>query len=272
MGDTIAQTWSENVSKFPNDPLLVGVNTPRSGEDSLKLTELMELSTNLQQRVFYLDTTKTSQAQEIISLKKKSRIYADEESLGKEDASKHGRISDIDVNQDIYLVIVHRDELTIDATPLFVKTLIVDYKIYKEGKKNYFQIYRAGGNSQMYLTFSKFLKNFSREDLEVLWRLVNDRFVKTKPVDDMESFLMHTLKTMSEHHVKDNVWKSQQGLTKVKSWKLFDSCGVHCVTMQNILYYLLVEKMYPLTNHILHQMFNNVKLQVDDKLKWLMSF
>ncbi|GJS38358.1 hypothetical protein Tco_0563401 [Tanacetum coccineum] len=33
--------------------------------------------------------------------------------------------------------------------------------------------------------------------------------------------------------------------------------------MQNILYYLLVEKMYPLTKHTLHQMFNDVKLQVD---------
>ncbi|GKE29462.1 hypothetical protein Tco_1444846, partial [Tanacetum coccineum] len=31
----------------------------------------------------------------------------------------------------------------------------------------------------------------------------------------------------------------------------------------NILYYFLVEKMYPLTKHTLHQIFNNVKLQVD---------
>nr|GFA75798.1 hypothetical protein [Tanacetum cinerariifolium] len=30
------------------------------------------------------------------------------------------------------------DDVTINATPLSVKTLIVDYKIYKEGKKNYF--------------------------------------------------------------------------------------------------------------------------------------
>ncbi|GJR02527.1 hypothetical protein Tco_0525511, partial [Tanacetum coccineum] len=28
-------------------------------------------------------------------------------------------------------------------------------------------------------------------------------------------------------------------------------------------YYLLVEKMYPFTKHILHHMFNDVKLQVD---------
>nr|GEW34612.1 hypothetical protein [Tanacetum cinerariifolium] len=41
--------------------------------------------------------------------------------------------------------------------------------------------------------------------------------------------------------------------------------GVHYVSMQNTVYYLLVEKMYPLTNHTLHQMFNNVKLQVDEE-------
>nr|GFA44685.1 hypothetical protein [Tanacetum cinerariifolium] len=70
-----------------------------------------------------------------------------------------------------------------------------------------------------------------------LWRLVKDRFVKTKAGDDMDSFLMHTLKTMFKHHVENNVWKNQQGLTKVKNF----------------------------TNHTLHQMFNNVKLQVDDE-------
>nr|GEV66618.1 hypothetical protein [Tanacetum cinerariifolium] len=61
------------------------------------------------------------------------------------------------------------DNVTIDATPLSFKyPIIVDYKIYKEGKKNYFQIFKADDNSQMYLTFSKLLKNFDREDLEVL--------------------------------------------------------------------------------------------------------
>ncbi|GKD89211.1 hypothetical protein Tco_1364718 [Tanacetum coccineum] len=69
--------------------------------------------------------------------------------------------------------------------------------------------------------------------------------------------------TMFEHHLEDSVWKNQQGLVKVLNWKLYVSCGVHCVTIQNILYYLLVEKMYPLTKYTLHQMFNDVKLQVD---------
>ncbi|GJX72719.1 putative ribonuclease H-like domain-containing protein [Tanacetum coccineum] len=104
MGDTIAQTRSENVSKHSNDPLLA--------------------------RVLNLETTKTTQANEIASLKmrvkkleqkKRSRTHglkrlykvgssrrvesSDEEGLGEEDASKQEMIADIDANEDIYLVI-----------------------------------------------------------------------------------------------------------------------------------------------------------------------
>ncbi|GJY44952.1 hypothetical protein Tco_0433165 [Tanacetum coccineum] len=115
------------------------------------------------------------------------------------------------------------------------------------------------------------LKNFNREDLEVLWSIVKARFKKTEPVNYMDNFLLLNLKTMCEHHVEDSVWKNQQGLVKVLNRKLYDSCGVHCVTMQSILYYLLV-KIYPLTNHTLHQMFNYEKLQVDYECKMAFSF
>ncbi|GKB91358.1 hypothetical protein Tco_0963630 [Tanacetum coccineum] len=69
IGDTIAQTGFENVSKTSNDSLLAGVNTTRSDEDRLKLNELMEFCTKLQQRVIDMENTKTAQAQEITSLK-----------------------------------------------------------------------------------------------------------------------------------------------------------------------------------------------------------
>ncbi|GJX74464.1 hypothetical protein Tco_0313059 [Tanacetum coccineum] len=69
MGDRITQTRFENVSKTSNDSLLAGVNTPRSDEDRLKLNELMEFCTKLQQIVLDLENTKTAQAQEITSLK-----------------------------------------------------------------------------------------------------------------------------------------------------------------------------------------------------------
>nr|GEY33516.1 RNA-directed DNA polymerase, eukaryota [Tanacetum cinerariifolium] len=109
MRDTVAQTSSERVSKISNDTLLTGVNTPRSGEDSLKLNELMELCTKLQQRVLDLETIKTTQALEIDSLKRVVESSEDEV-LGKEDASKQGRIVDIDANKDIYFVNVHNDK------------------------------------------------------------------------------------------------------------------------------------------------------------------
>ncbi|GKD44294.1 hypothetical protein Tco_1268939, partial [Tanacetum coccineum] len=52
----------ENVPTHSNDPLF-------SGGDSLKLNDLMEICTKLQQRVLDLENTKTAQAQEISSLK-----------------------------------------------------------------------------------------------------------------------------------------------------------------------------------------------------------
>ncbi|GKC08612.1 hypothetical protein Tco_1000222 [Tanacetum coccineum] len=58
---------TENVASVPthsNDPLL-------SGEDRLKLNELMELCTSLSQRVLDLEKTKTSQAAEVTELKKR---------------------------------------------------------------------------------------------------------------------------------------------------------------------------------------------------------
>nr|GEV07138.1 hypothetical protein [Tanacetum cinerariifolium] len=81
------------------------------------------------------------------------------------------------------LEIVHEynDDVTIEATPLSSKSpTIVDYKIYKEEKKSYFKINKVDVNSQSYLTFGKMFKNFNKEDLEVLWSIIKERFKKTK--------------------------------------------------------------------------------------------
>ncbi|GKD03427.1 hypothetical protein Tco_1178401 [Tanacetum coccineum] len=116
----------ENVPIHPNDPLL-------SGEDRLKLKELMILCANLQNRVLDLEHTKTTQALEIGSLKRRvkklekkqrsrthglKRLYKvglsarvisfEDKGLGEEDASKQGRkIHDIDADKDITLDSTH---------------------------------------------------------------------------------------------------------------------------------------------------------------------
>ncbi|GJS76524.1 hypothetical protein Tco_0726405 [Tanacetum coccineum] len=56
--------YVESVPTHFNDPLL-------SGEDSLKLGELIELCINLQKKVLDLETTKTIQVLEIDSLKRR---------------------------------------------------------------------------------------------------------------------------------------------------------------------------------------------------------
>ncbi|GJV82026.1 hypothetical protein Tco_1517896 [Tanacetum coccineum] len=129
MGDTIAQTRFKSVSKHSNDSLLVRGNTLQSDEDRLKLDELMALCTTLQNRVHDLKKTKTTQHNEIASLKRRvkklekknrSRTYKlkrlykvgltarvesfdNEESLG-EDASKQGRIDAINADEEITLL------------------------------------------------------------------------------------------------------------------------------------------------------------------------
>nr|GEW67225.1 hypothetical protein [Tanacetum cinerariifolium] len=145
------------------------------------------------------------------------------------------------------------DEVLIEATPISSRSpTIINYKIHNEGKKTYFKIIIIDGNSQAYQTFEKMFKNFNREDLEVLWAIVKERFKKEKLVDDMDNILFRTIKTMFEHHVEDTIWNYQQGLAKVKNWKLFESYGVYYITMQSIIYYLMVEKVYPLTRNALH--------------------
>nr|GEV96205.1 hypothetical protein [Tanacetum cinerariifolium]GEV96866.1 hypothetical protein [Tanacetum cinerariifolium] len=83
------------------------------------------------------------------------------------------------------------DDVAIKATPLSYKSpTIVDYKIYREGKKRYFKIIRADGNSQKYLTFRTMFKNFNREDLEVLRSIVKERFKGLQEVTTAQLVLL----------------------------------------------------------------------------------
>nr|GEV68690.1 hypothetical protein [Tanacetum cinerariifolium] len=95
------------------------------------------------------------------------------------------------------------------------------------------------------------------------------RFEKTKPKNYSDDYLLNTLKIMFETaNVETSVWKDQKGrygLAKVKSWKLIESCRVHCITFLSTQIFLLVERMYSLTHFTLEQMLNNVRLQVNDE-------
>nr|GEW29638.1 hypothetical protein [Tanacetum cinerariifolium] len=86
-------------------------------------------------------------------------------------------------------------------------------------------------------------KNFDREDLEALWKLVKERFTCS------------SLKNQRTIH----------GQAKVKSWKLLESYGVHIITFTTTQLVLLVERRYPLLRFTLDQMLNAVRLRVEEE-------
>nr|GEU97770.1 hypothetical protein [Tanacetum cinerariifolium] len=227
IGDTTAQTRFESVSKHSNDLLLTRGNTLQSDEDRLKLNELMKLCTNLQIRVLDLEKIKTTQSNEIASLKRRvkklerrnrtrthklerlykvgltARVESSYEESSDEDASKQERRIDVMGGEDVFvteqevvstaaitvtikeltlaqalealktskpkvkgIVIQEQEEpvkleVAIDAISLAVKSSeIVNWKIYKEEKKTYYQIMRADGKSQMYMERIVGIKSF----------------------------------------------------------------------------------------------------------------
>nr|GFA95224.1 hypothetical protein [Tanacetum cinerariifolium]GFB01842.1 hypothetical protein [Tanacetum cinerariifolium] len=100
--------------------------------------------------------------------------------LEQEDA-KRQRIEEeneaVELKRCLEIILDDNDDVTIKATPISSKSsTIVDYKIYKEGRKSFFKIIKKDANSQNYLTFGKMFKNFNKEDLEVLWSIVKARF------------------------------------------------------------------------------------------------
>nr|GEV07100.1 RNA-directed DNA polymerase, eukaryota, reverse transcriptase zinc-binding domain protein [Tanacetum cinerariifolium] len=138
---------------------------------------------------------RTGQKLEQESAKKQKLAEQEQAKVANDDTAELKRCLEIVPEDD--------DDVAIEATPLSSKSpTIVDYKIYREGKKSYFKIIRADGNSQTSLTFRTMFKNFNKEDLEVLKGIVKERFKNTKPVDDMKNLLFQTLKTMFEPHVE----------------------------------------------------------------------
>nr|GEW78077.1 hypothetical protein [Tanacetum cinerariifolium] len=133
------------------------------------------------------------------------------------------------------------DDVYIEATPLALKVPVIDYAIPTENNKPYFKIIRADGTHQLFLSFLSLLRNFDREDLEVLWKLVKERFASSKPKNFSDDFLLTTLTYMFEKpNVEAQVWKSQRGI---------------------------YERIYPLTRFTLDQMLNNVRSEVEEESK-----
>ncbi|GJQ97939.1 Myc-type, basic helix-loop-helix domain-containing protein [Tanacetum coccineum] len=187
-----------------------------------------------------------------------------------QEVAKKQKIDDAKVDDDqeearmkeLMNIVPDKEEVAINAIPLATKPpCIVDWKIIKEGKISQFHIIRADGSSKRYSTFIYMLRNFEREDLETLWKLVKAKHGSTRLEEGYERVLWGDLMTMFKPDVESLVWRTLQN-EKVLIWKLFDSCGVHFLRLQSMHIFMLVEKRYPLTPATITIMLNK-KLQAD---------
>ncbi|GKD75318.1 hypothetical protein Tco_1333600, partial [Tanacetum coccineum] len=148
------------------------------------------------------------------------------------------------------------EEEFVDPEVLHTKFPIVDWESQSSGNMHVYKIIRADRNTSYHKTFESMLKSFDRHDLEVLHRLVMERFQDNTP-EGYNLMLWGDLKILVDPEQDDDIWKNQNQW-KIISWKLYETCGVHTLMVDGTLMtiHMFVEKKYPLTKETLQKMLN----------------
>nr|GEV06650.1 zinc finger, CCHC-type [Tanacetum cinerariifolium] len=118
---------------------------------------------------------------------------------------------DENLKKQLEVVVDEDDDVFVEATPIGRKVTVVNYKIVMINNKPMYKIFRIDDTHQLYTSFITLLKNFYREDLEDLWKIVKARFSTSKPTNFTDDYLLVTLKNMFEKaDAQDVIWRSQQ--------------------------------------------------------------
>nr|GFB33979.1 hypothetical protein [Tanacetum cinerariifolium] len=200
MGDTIAQTRFENVSKLSNDLLVARGNTVQSDEDRMKLNQLMELCTNLQSRVIDLEKTKTTQALKITSLKRRVKKLEKKQSSRTHKLKrlyKGRKIHDIDADEDISLVNDQDDAEMVDVNDLHGEDVFVEKKLLIKRLVLLTMFDRAFNRVNTFVDFkTELVEGSSKRARE---KLTQESFKKQKLDDDKETIeLKELMKIISD--------------------------------------------------------------------------
>ncbi|GJX73165.1 hypothetical protein Tco_0311760 [Tanacetum coccineum] len=140
-------------------------------------------------------------------------------------------------------------ETGIDAIPTATKPpSIVDWKIIPQlGQNAIYQIIRRDGSDKIYMSFGAILKDFSRDDLTELYRLVIKKYGANRPEEMYDRVLWGDLKTMFDPPLSDDAIWSLPLQQKMVNWRYYSSCAVHCLTLDASTIYMLADRKYPLS-------------------------
>ncbi|GJU94493.1 hypothetical protein Tco_1319249 [Tanacetum coccineum] len=130
-----------------------------------------------------------------------------------------------------------------NPTPLDTKSNIMEnWKIFQQGERSIYQIIRANGADTVYMSFGAKLKDFIRED-----RLVMQKYGTNRPEDAYDRVLWSDLRTMFDPPLNEDAIWSLPLQQKMISWRYYDKCVVHCLTLEACSIYMLADRKYPLS-------------------------
>ncbi|GKA23338.1 hypothetical protein Tco_0709300 [Tanacetum coccineum] len=135
-----------------------------------------------------------------------------------------------------------------NPTPLATKSnIVVNWKIFQQGQRSIYQIIRANGADTVYMSFGAMIKDFTREDLIELYRLVMQKYGTNRPEDAYDRVLWSDLRTMFDPPLNEDAIWSLPLQQKMVSWRYYDKCAVHCLTLEASTIYMLADRKYPLS-------------------------
>ncbi|GJX93060.1 hypothetical protein Tco_0347646 [Tanacetum coccineum] len=152
-------------------------------------------------------------------------------------------------------------KIPINHVPVAIKSpSIASYKIIKQGMKGVYQIVRENGSDKVYISFGAMLTDISRDDLTELYRIVMRKHGMNEPEDELEKVLWEYLKNMFEEPLStDSIW-SLPGQQRLICWRYYEACRVHCLNLESVDIYMLIERKYPLSAEVCKAMLDK-KLQ-----------
>ncbi|GKB35927.1 hypothetical protein Tco_0880869 [Tanacetum coccineum] len=140
-------------------------------------------------------------------------------------------------------------EIKVDVIPTATKPpTIVNWKIISQSsQKVAYQIIRKDGSDKIYMSFGAMLKDFSRDELVELYRLVIKKYGANTPEEMYDRVLWGDLKTMFDPPLSDDAIWSLPLQQKIINWRYYPTCVVHCLTLDASTIYMLADRKYPLS-------------------------
>ncbi|GKF00119.1 hypothetical protein Tco_0023469 [Tanacetum coccineum] len=140
-------------------------------------------------------------------------------------------------------------EIGIDVIPTATKPpTIVNWKIISQSsQKAAYQIIRKDGSDKIYMSFGSMLKDFSRDELVELYRLVIKKYEANTPEGMYDRVLWGDLKTMFDPPLSDDAIWSLPLQQKIINWRYYPTFAVHYLTLDASTIYTLADRKYPLS-------------------------